>query len=132
MNTFVDFASCLGLFIGLGGLLNSLTTRALRHAVASKFFLTPQLGSHLSLSDVAIQFIQNTVVRYFGMRIFSCKAFIRSAVLSVVFFVALSVLAWLNRCRRLAKDFENLSHNALAFLRLASIRLMVRRLCNPS
>ena len=34
-------------------------------------------------------------------------------------------LAWLNRCRRLAKDFENLSRNALAFLQLASIRLMV-------
>lgn len=41
-------------------------------------------------------------------------------------------LAWLNRCRRLAKDFESLSDNALAFLRLASIRLMLRRLCNPS
>ena len=41
-------------------------------------------------------------------------------------------LAWLNRCRRLAKDFENLADNALAFLRLASIRLMLRRLCNPS
>jgi transposase len=36
----------------------------------------------------------------------------------------------LNRCRRLAKDFENLSRNALAFLRLASIRLMLRKLCN--
>jgi transposase len=41
-------------------------------------------------------------------------------------------LAWLNRCRRLAKDFENLTDNALAFLRFASIRLMLRRLCNPS
>src|SRR5262249_41294094 len=30
--------------------------------------------------------------------------------------------AWLNRCRRLAKDWENLNRNALAFLRLASIR----------
>lgn len=40
--------------------------------------------------------------------------------------------AWLNRCRRLAKDFENLARNAMAFLRLASIRLMLRRLCNPS
>ena len=39
--------------------------------------------------------------------------------------------AWLNRCRRLAKDWENLTRNALAFLRLASIRLMLRRLCNP-
>ena len=37
--------------------------------------------------------------------------------------------AWLNRCRRLAKDFENLTRNALAFIHLASIRLMLRRLC---
>lgn len=41
-------------------------------------------------------------------------------------------LAWLNRCRRLAKDFESLTRNAVAFIRLASIRLMLRRLCNPS
>jgi len=40
-------------------------------------------------------------------------------------------IGWLNRCRRLAKDWENLNHNALAFLRLASIRLMLRKLCNP-
>jgi transposase len=40
--------------------------------------------------------------------------------------------AWLGRCRRLAKDFENVSRNAVAFLRLASIRLMLRRLCNPA
>ena len=32
-------------------------------------------------------------------------------------------IAWLNRCRRLAKDWENLNRKALAFLRLASIRL---------
>ena len=40
--------------------------------------------------------------------------------------------AWLGRCRRLAKDWENLNRNALAFLRIASIRLMLRKLCNPS
>jgi transposase len=39
-------------------------------------------------------------------------------------------LAWLNRCRRLAKDFENLTRNALAFIKLASIRLMLRKLSN--
>jgi transposase len=39
-------------------------------------------------------------------------------------------LAWLNRCRRLAKDWESLNRKALAFLRLASIRLVLR-LCNP-
>jgi transposase len=31
-------------------------------------------------------------------------------------------IAWLNRCRRLAKDWENLNRKGLAFLRLASIR----------
>jgi transposase len=37
-------------------------------------------------------------------------------------------LAWLNRCRRLAKDWECLNRKARAYLLLASIRLMVRRL----
>ena len=41
-------------------------------------------------------------------------------------------IAWLNRCRRLAKDWENLHRKALAFLCLASIRLMLRKLCNPA
>ena len=41
-------------------------------------------------------------------------------------------LAWLGRCRRLAKDWECLNRKALAFLRLASIRLMLRKLCNPA
>lgn len=41
-------------------------------------------------------------------------------------------IAWLNRCRRLAKDWECLNRNALAFLRWASVRLMVRKLCKES
>jgi putative transposase len=41
-------------------------------------------------------------------------------------------IAWLNRCRRLAKDWENLNISGLIFLRLASIRLMLRKLCNPT
>ena len=41
-------------------------------------------------------------------------------------------IAWLNRCRRLAKDWECLTRNALAFLRWASVRLMVRKLCKIS
>jgi transposase len=40
--------------------------------------------------------------------------------------------AWLGRCRRLAKDFENLAVNALAFLCLGMIRLMLRRLVRAS
>ena len=38
-------------------------------------------------------------------------------------------IGWLNRCRRLAKDWECLNSNARAFLRWASIRIMVRKLC---
>jgi len=41
-------------------------------------------------------------------------------------------IAWLGRCRRLAKDWECFNRKGLAFLRLASIRLMLRRLCNPA
>jgi transposase len=41
-------------------------------------------------------------------------------------------IAWLNRCRGLAKDWECLNRSALAFLRWASIRLMVRKLCHTT
>jgi len=41
-------------------------------------------------------------------------------------------IGWLNRCRRLAKDWECLNRNALAFLRWASIRLKVRKLCQKT
>lgn len=35
---------------------------------------------------------------------------------------------WLGRCRRLAKDFENLTRVHMAFIVLAMIRLMLRRI----
>ena len=40
--------------------------------------------------------------------------------------------AWFGRCRRLAKDWECLNRKGRAFLRLASFRLMMRKLCNPA
>jgi transposase len=39
-------------------------------------------------------------------------------------------IAWLNRCRRLAKDWENLNRKGLAFLRLASIRVIAHPVAN--
>lgn len=36
--------------------------------------------------------------------------------------------AWISRCRRLAKDFERYARTAIAFVRLAMIRIMLRRL----
>jgi transposase len=41
-------------------------------------------------------------------------------------------LAWISRCRRLARDFERHLRKAAAFIRLAMIRLMLRRLARPS
>ena len=38
-------------------------------------------------------------------------------------------IGWLNRCRRLAKDWECLNRNGLAFLQWASVRRMLRSLC---
>jgi len=37
-------------------------------------------------------------------------------------------LAWISRCRRLARDYERHARTAAAFVRLAMIRLMLRRL----
>ena len=41
-------------------------------------------------------------------------------------------IGWLNRCRRLAKDWECLNRNVPAFLRWASVRLRVRKLCQDN
>jgi transposase len=41
-------------------------------------------------------------------------------------------IGWLNRCRRLAKDWECLNRSALAFLRWSSIRIMLRKLCRKT
>jgi len=37
-------------------------------------------------------------------------------------------LAWISRNRRLARDFENLARTAVALVRLAMIKIMLRRL----
>ncbi len=39
--------------------------------------------------------------------------------------------AWVSRFRRMARDFERYGRTAAAFLRLAMIRIMLRRLTNP-
>jgi transposase len=36
-------------------------------------------------------------------------------------------LGWINRARRLAKDFENLAQSLLAFVTLACIQIAIRR-----
>jgi transposase len=41
-------------------------------------------------------------------------------------------IGWLNRCRRLAKDWECLNRSERVFLRWASVRLMTTKLCQIS
>jgi transposase len=40
-------------------------------------------------------------------------------------------LAWISRNRRLARDFERYARTVAAFVRLAMIRIMLRRLTRP-
>ena len=40
--------------------------------------------------------------------------------------------AWISRNRRLARDFERYATTVAAFVRLAMIRIMLRRLTRPS
>jgi len=39
--------------------------------------------------------------------------------------------AWISRCRRLSRDFERYARTVAAFIRLAMIRIMLRRLAKP-
>ena len=39
---------------------------------------------------------------------------------------------WLGHCRRLAKDFEGLARTHLAFVQLAMIRIILRRIAKAS
>src|SRR5579863_495591 len=41
-------------------------------------------------------------------------------------------LAWISHCRRLARDFERYARSAAALVRLAMIRIMLRRLTRPT
>jgi transposase len=41
-------------------------------------------------------------------------------------------LAWISRNRRLARDFERYARTVAAFVRVAMIRLMLRRLTRPT
>ena len=41
-------------------------------------------------------------------------------------------LAWISHNRRLARDFERYARSAAAFVRLAMIRIMLRRLTRPN
>jgi len=41
-------------------------------------------------------------------------------------------LAWISRNRRLARDFERYARTVAAFIRLAMIRIMLRRLTRPT
>ena len=41
-------------------------------------------------------------------------------------------IGWISRNRRLARDFENLIASAVAFIELAMIQILLRRLTRPS
>jgi transposase len=80
----------------------------------------------------AFQLAVNKIFEHLNVEIVKRSDKVKGFVVLPKRWIVERTLAWLNRCRRLAKDWENHTRKALAFLRLASIRLMLRRLCNPS
>ena len=51
----------------------------------------------------------------------------RIVLLSAERWIVEHALAWISRCRRLARDYERHARKAAAFVRLAMIRFMLRR-----
>jgi transposase len=80
----------------------------------------------------AFQLAVNKIFQHLNVEIVKRSDKVKGFVVLPKRWIVERTLAWLNRCRRLAKDWENHTRKALAFLRLASIRLMLRKLCNPS
>ena len=80
----------------------------------------------------AFQLAVNKIFQHLNVEIVKRSDKVKGFVVLPKRWIVERTLAWLNRCRRLAKDWENHTRRALAFLRLASIRLMLRKLCNPS
>jgi Transposase DDE domain len=56
----------------------------------------------------------------------------RSAPGNIVQTLVERTLAWISRNRRLARDFERYARSTAAFIRLAMIRIMLRRLTRPT
>jgi hypothetical protein len=95
--------------------------------------MTPKLivGGLLAISGVAIKRDNGGTHARVNVEIVKRSDRAKGFVVLPKRWVVERTFAWLGRCRRLAKDWENLNRKALAFLRLASIRLMLRKLCNP-
>lgn len=83
-------------------------------------------GPQGPLSRAAVKKVMARVNVEIGKRSDAAKGFVVLPKLWVVE----RTFAWLGRCRRLARDWECLNRKGLAFLRLASISLMLRKLCN--
>jgi transposase len=47
-------------------------------------------------------------------------------------FIRIDSFAWISRNRRLARDFERYARTVAAVVRLAMIRIMLKRLTRPS
>jgi transposase len=74
----------------------------------------------------------NKIIRRLNLEIVKRSDQVKRFVVLPKRWIVERTFAWLGRCRRLAKDWECLNRKALAFLKLASIRLMLRKLCNPT
>ena len=103
--------------------------------IATLFGLYPfrlKLYADGGYSGEVFQAAVKRVIAKLDVEIVRCSAAAKGFVVLPKRWVVERTFAWLSRCRRLARDWERFNRKALAFLRLASIRLMTRKLCNPA
>ncbi len=94
----------------------------------------------LLMCGSAILFLrQKTVCRFLQLFGAGCLVVVARPTTAVGFevlpkrWIVERTFAWINRFRRLARDFERYARTVAAFIRLAMIRIMLRRLvANPS
>ena len=95
----VDYAGIWGFLISLGIFLNSLSRQSFRHRIAS-FLVAPEpdngpdVGALVSLAQLSKQFIDNTLISFFGAQPFALRAVLRSTILSVLTVTCLFFVSW--------------------------------------
>jgi len=88
----------------------------LRHVFADSGYAGPKLRSALGrIGDWTVEIIKRSDIAN-GFEVLPRR------------WVVERTFAWLNRCHRLAKDWEKSIETATAWMNIASIRLMTRRL----
>jgi hypothetical protein len=102
-----------------------------RKALALLALLIPTLVGGPAITVPAPTAIQ-TVTGIWKIEIVKRSDIAKGFIILLKRWIVERTLAWISRNRCLARDFERYARTVVAFIRLAMIRIMLRRLTKPS